>query len=110
VNAKDLETLSSNGLSYLILCTIFVAFIRKIRGDAKVQITWAVDELLDLDIRNIGTLLKMLQKNGIVLVSACPDADMDVLLHFKKRYKVMRNDNIPEVAEPEIDMGAGTYV
>ncbi len=110
VNAKDLETLSSNGLSYLILCTIFVAFIRKIRGDANVQITWAVDELLDLDIRNIGTLLKMLQKNGIVLVSACPDADMDVLLHFKKRYKVMRNENIPEVAEPEIDMGAGTYV
>lgn len=101
----DLEKLSSNGLSYLILCTIFVAFIRKIRGDASVQITWAVDELLDLDSRNIHDLLIMLQQNGICLFSACPEANLDILVQFAKLYRVQRTANHPEIVEFVIDMG-----
>lgn len=101
----DLEKLSSNGLSYLILCTIFVAFIRKIRGDANVQITWAVDELLDLDSRNIHDLLAMLQQNGIRLFSACPEANLDILVQFAKLYRVQRTANYPEIVEFVIDMG-----
>ncbi len=101
----DLEKLSSNGLSYLILCTIFVAFIRKIRGDASVQITWAVDELLDLDSRNIHDLLLMLQQNGIRLFSACPEANLDILVQFAKLYRVQRTANHPEIVEFVIDMG-----
>lgn len=101
----DLEKLSSNGLSYLILCTIFVAFIRKIRGDASVQITWAVDELLDLDSRNIHYLLLMLQQNGIRLFSACPEANLDILVQFAKLYRVQRSANHPEIVEFVIDMG-----
>jgi hypothetical protein len=101
----DLEKLSSNGLSYLILCTIFVAFIRKIRGDANVQITWAVDELLDLDSRNIHDLLNMLQQNGIRLFSACPEANLDILTQFAKRYRVQRTANQPEIVEFVVDMG-----
>ncbi|MFZ5523373.1 MAG: ATP-binding protein [Pseudomonadota bacterium] len=101
----DLEKLSSNGLSYLILCTIFVAFIRKIRGDANVQITWAVDELLDLDSRNIHDLLNMLQQNGICLFSACPEANLDILVQFAKLYRVQRTANYPEIVEFVVDMG-----
>lgn len=101
----DLEKLSSNGLSYLILCTIFVAFIRKIRGEASVQITWAVDELLDLDSRNIHDLLIMLQENGIRLFSACPEANLDILVQFAKLYRVQRTANHPEIVEFVIDMG-----
>lgn len=101
----DLEKLSSNGLSYLILCTIFVAFIRKIRGEAKVQITWAVDELLDLDSRNIHDLLVMLKENGIRLFSACPEANLDILVQFDKLYRVQRTANHPELVEFVIDMG-----
>lgn len=101
----DLEKLSSNGLSYLILCTIFVAFIRKIRGDANVQITWAVDELLDLDSRNIHDLLVMLKENGIRLFSACPEANLDILVQFAKLYRVQRTANHPELVEFVLDMG-----
>lgn len=101
----DLEKLSSNGLSYLILCTIFVAFIRKIRGEASVQITWAVDELLDLDSRNIHDLLLMLQQNGIRLFSACPEANLDILVQFAKLYRVQRTANHPEIVEFVIAMG-----
>jgi len=102
----DLEKLSSNGLSYLILCTIFVAFIRKIRGDANVQITWAVDELLDLDSRNIHDLLSMLRQNGICLFSACPEANLDILVQFAKLYRVQRTANYPEIVEFVVDMGS----
>jgi hypothetical protein len=101
----DLEKLSSNGLSYLILCTIFVAFIRKIRGEANVQITWAVDELLDLDSRNIHDLLLMLKENNIRLFSACPEANLDILVQFEKLYRVQRTANHPEIVEFVIDMG-----
>lgn len=101
----DLEKLSSNGLSYLILCTIFVAFIRKIRGEANVQITWAVDELLDLDSRNIHDLLVMLKENDIRLFSACPEANLDILVQFDKLYRVQRTANHPEIVEFVIDMG-----
>jgi len=101
----ELEKLSSNGLSYLILCTIFVAFIRKIRGEANVQITWAVDELLDLDSRNIHDLLVMLKENGIRLFSACPEANLDILVQFAKLYRVQRTANHPEIVEFVLDRG-----
>lgn len=104
-NKVDLEKLSSNGLSYLILCSIFVAFLRKIRGGAKVQITWSVDELLDLDSRNIQDLLAMLKDNGICLFSACPDANLDIMRQFKQKYRVQRVGNQPELVECEVDMG-----
>lgn len=101
----DLDRLSSNGLSYLILCIIFVAFVRKIRGDANVLITWSVDEILDLDPQNISDLLAMLRKNGITLVSACPPAEVDILVQFEHRYRVERQGRYPEILECEIDMG-----
>ena len=99
VDGPGLKELSSNGLSYLILTTICVAFLRMIRGDAKVQLTIAVDELLDLDVRNIGILVQMLRDNGIDLVSACPDAAVDVMTHFPNRYRVIRNEDGPEIQQ-----------
>lgn len=110
VDGPGLKELSSNGLSYLILTTICVAFLRMIRGDAKVQLTIAVDELLDLDIRNIGILVQMLRDNGIDLVSACPAAEVDVMMHFKNRYKVIRNENGPEILQAELAEEAFDYV
>lgn len=93
----DLGNVSSNGLSYLILCTIFVAFVRKIRGSANVQILWSVDELLDLDSRNIYDLLAMLNENNIRLFSACPEANVEILNRFSKIYRVQRTGNKPEI-------------
>ncbi|APW48689.1 ATP-binding protein [Rhodoferax antarcticus] len=55
--ASDLEAVSSNGLSYLVLATIFVAFINRIRRSAKVNIIWALDELKDLDSGNVVALV-----------------------------------------------------
>ena len=74
-----------------------------IRGDTDCRITLAVDELLDLDKRNIGILVKMLRDNGIDLVSACPAAEVDVMLCFPHRYMVTREGDQPLIAEAIIE-------
>lgn len=109
-DAKALHDLSSNGLSYLILTTISVAFLHMIRGKAKAHLTLAVDELLDLDVRNIGILVQMLRDNGIDLVSACPDADVDVMVNFQNRYRVDRDEMGPCLLEADLDDEELLYV
>ena len=112
--AADLERVSSNGLSYLILCVIFIAFINRIRRQASVQIVWALDELKDLDIGNIEALLDILRRNHITLVSAFPDPDADVLALFRHRYSIEEGRRLLEVRlsakesadEESIDEGA----
>jgi len=86
--AADLERVSSHGLSYLILCVIFIAFINRIRRQAPVEVVWALDELKDLDLGNIEALLTILRRNRITLVSAFPDPDAEVLALFRHRFSV----------------------
>jgi len=95
--AADLERVSSNGLSYLILCVIFIAFINRIRRHAQVQVVWALDELKDLDIGNIEALLVTLKRNAITLVSAFPDPDVDVLRLFPHRFSIEEGRRLVEV-------------
>ncbi len=95
--ASDLEAVSSNGLSYLVLATIFVAFINRIRRDAKVNIVWALDELKDLDAGNVVGLVDLLERNNITLVSAFPDPDPDTLALFKHRFTVEPDRRLAEV-------------
>ena len=95
--AADLERVSSNGLSYLILCVIFIAFINRIRRQARVEIVWALDELKDLDIGNIEALLAILRRNAITLVSAFPDPDAEVLALFRHRFSVEEGRRLLEV-------------
>lgn len=94
--ANDLDKLSSNGLSYLIMCTIFVAFVRKIRGNAKTQITWSIDELLNISPSNIHELINMLRANGIQPLSACPTfVNSDVMDLFENTYEVVKMNDQP---------------
>jgi hypothetical protein len=95
--ASDLETISSNGVSYLILCNIFVAFINRIRRHKEVGIVWALDELKDLDSGNITRLLELLTRNHISLACAFPDPDSDTLVQFKHRFSVEADRRLAEV-------------
>lgn len=95
--ASDLEAVSSNGLSYLVLVIIFVAFINRIRRQAPVNIVWALDELKDLDSGNIPALLDLLRRNNITLVSAFPDPDPETLALFKHRFTVEPDRRLAEV-------------
>ena len=95
--ATDLEAVSSNGLSYLILVMIFVAFINRIRRHTPVNIVWALDELKDLDSGNVPALLKLLHHNDITLVSAFPDPDPETLELFRHCYTVEPDRRLAEV-------------
>lgn len=109
--ASDLEAVSSNGLSYLVLATIFVAFINRIRKDANVNIVWALDELKDLDAGNVVGLVDLLERNNITLVSAFPDPDPDTLALFRHRFTVEPDRRLASVqlaAFPDLGMTAPT--
>ncbi len=86
--AEDLETISSHGLSYIVLVLIFIGFINRVRGKAAVNVTWALDEIKDLDVGNVELLMDILSRNNITLLSACPDPDPDVLDLFKNRCSI----------------------
>ncbi|WP_308636158.1 ATP-binding protein [Massilia brevitalea] len=115
--ASDLEAVSSNGLSYLVLVSIFIAFINRIRRDAAVNIVWSLDELKDLDSGNVNQLLALLKRNDITLVSAFPDPDTDTLALFKHRFTVEPDRRLAEVwidegdrAQENVDSNEATNV
>ena len=89
--STDLADISSNGVSYLILTTILVGFINIVRGKEPVQMVWALDELGNIDTRNVRNLLKMLNDNGITLISATPNADTGVRDSFTHRFRIMKD-------------------
>lgn len=86
--AADLKEISSNGLSYIILVLIFIGFINRVRGDASINVVWALDELKDLDAGNVETLFDILSRNNITLICACPDPDPDTLSLFANRRSI----------------------
>lgn len=92
--AEDLESISSNGLSYIVIVLIFVGFINRIRGSASVNVVWALDEIKDLDLGNVELLMDILRRNNITLVSACPDPDPDVLALFRNRRSIKLDRSI----------------
>ena len=104
--AGDLETISSNGLSYLILCNIFVAFINRIRKNKNIALVWALDELKDLDSANVSRLLELLKQENISLACAFPDPDNETLVQFKHCFSVEPDRRLAQVQpftfEPEL--------
>jgi len=97
----QLKAVSSNGVSYLILCMVFVGLLRKIRGKEKIKLVWALDELRDLDHGNVKVLLEFLEKNDIHLLSAFPDPDPDILSLFKHQYAIKDGRKIATFKMPE---------
>ena len=88
-NEAALVRMSSNGLSYLILCVVMIGFINSIRGKEKIVIPFVVDELKDLSVGNATALLNLLAQNNINIVSAFPDVDPDLAPLFNKNYKIL---------------------
>ncbi|TJZ74224.1 ATP-binding protein [Chitiniphilus eburneus] len=94
--AEDLEHISSNGLSYIVMVLLFMAFINRVRGTASVNIVWSLDEIGSLDTGNTVTLVNILKRNNITLVTACPDPKPDVLATFKHRRAISADRRIYE--------------
>lgn len=114
-NESDLKQVSSNGLSYLVLCLIFVAFANRARRNneaADIWLTWALDEIGTIDEGNSKALLAMLNRNCIRLVSASPEAKESLQNLFDHRYEVLQDfeirrilgeDELPDLAADTVD-------
>jgi len=85
---KELEDVSSTGLSYLALITFFTGLTTMLRPDASTVITWPVDELGELHSENIQAMLEMLNQHGIQIITASPSTDKSVLQLFDHLYEI----------------------
>ncbi len=105
-NEHELEHMSSNGLSYIILCVILIGFVNRIRRKDPVVVPFVVDELKDLSYINAKTLLELLSSNNITMVSAFPDVDMDLAELFTRNYKILQGRQIGLIELEEDEMEA----
>jgi len=92
-NARQLKKISSTGLSYLAMLSLFAGILGMLRGQSESpsQIILPVDELGELAAENVDLLLKMFSDNHITMLSASPSTDRHILSLYKRHYKIKDN-------------------
>lgn len=84
--ASELENISSEGLTSLVLITLMTALLNTIRGAEPVHVPWVTDEVGKFDPRNFLALMHMLQDNRIDVVTASPELGPAQQAMFSQRY------------------------
>ncbi len=92
-NARQLKKISSTGLSYLAMLSLFAGILGMLRGNGEnaSQIILPVDELGELAAENVDLLLKMFNENHISILSASPSTDRHILSLYHRHYKLKDN-------------------
>ena len=89
--AKNLKDLSSNGLTFLLICALYISLIHLAREGQNINIHWPVDEMSKLSNKNIHLLLKVMNENHIAMVSAAPDLSTSIASEFRSIYRIARD-------------------
>lgn len=89
--ARELEDLSSNGLTFLLICALYISLINEARDNQEIEVHWPVDEMSKLSNTNIHLLMKVMNQNNIVMVSAAPDLSPAVAIEFKNIYRIAKD-------------------
>jgi hypothetical protein len=84
--SSELESISSDGLTSLILITLLTALLNTVRKGEPVHVPWVTDEVARLDSKNFVGLMKMLQENHIDVVTASPELGITQLAMFSHHY------------------------
>ncbi|WP_163931776.1 ATP-binding protein [Paraferrimonas sp. SM1919] len=100
-NARQLKKISSTGLSYLAMLSLFCGLLGMLREACKIpsHIILPVDELGELAAENIELLLNMFSDNNIQMLSASPATDRQILILYKTHYK-LQNQKIYQAKVP----------
>tara|TARA_R110001583_G_C5670239_1_gene410769 strand:+ start:3867 stop:7595 length:3729 start_codon:yes stop_codon:yes gene_type:complete len=93
-NDRDFNDSSSNGLSFLAICVVFIGMSRYLCPDRTIQLTWPIDELAVLSPNNVARLFAMMKEENIAMFSAFPSADPNMLRHFDNRLSLDRSHGI----------------
>lgn len=86
---QDMDGISSNGVSYLIIILIYNALVNLLRGGTEDVLVWPIDELKDFDLHNTKAMISQLNQDNIRILSAFPDADPAVLRYFQNLYQAI---------------------
>lgn len=84
--ANQLENISSEGLTSLVLITLMTALLNTIRGDDPVHVPWITDEVGRFDPKNFVALMERLRDNRIDVVTASPELGPAQQAMFAQRY------------------------
>jgi Protein of unknown function (DUF3584) len=84
--ASQLENISSEGLTSLVLVTLMTALLNTIRGTDPVHVPWVTDEVGRFDPKNFVALMERLRDNRIDVVTASPELGPAQQAMFAHRY------------------------
>lgn len=84
--ASELESISSEGLTSLVLITLMTALLNTIRGAEPVHVPWVTDEVGKFDPKNFRALMERLRDNRIDVVTASPELGPAQQAMFAQRY------------------------
>jgi Protein of unknown function (DUF3584) len=109
-SAKELEKISSNGLTAIALISLLSGLLNVIRGDQEIYIPWATDEVGRFDGGNFQHLMQMMSENKIDAVTASPSLTPASYAYFAHRYVFKPQGVIAEYrprinGTPEMAMG-----
>lgn len=105
--ATELEHISSNGLTSIILITLLSGLLNMIRGTERVHVAWVTDEVGKFDGKNFIALMQLLKDNLIDVVTASPDISPLHYKRFANRYKLddggVIRVYVPKQAAPKLE-------
>jgi hypothetical protein len=103
--ASELENISSEGLTSLVLITLLTALLNTIRGSEPVHVPWVTDEVGKFDPTNFTALMRMLQENRIDVVTASPELGAAQQAMFARLYLFQDRGRIQEYSPRAIATG-----
>lgn len=113
-SAKELEKISSNGLTAIALISLLSGLLNVIRGDQEIYIPWATDEVGRFDGGNFQHLMQMMAENKIDAVTASPALTPASYAYFAHRYVFKPQGVIaeyrPRITQPLADLNTSTEV
>lgn len=100
--ASELENISSEGLTSLVLITLMTALLNTIRGAEPVHVPWVTDEVGKFDPKNFRALMQRLRDNRIDVVTASPELGPTQQAMFAQRYLFEDKGRIREYKPLEV--------
>ncbi len=109
-NDKELNNIDSEGLSFLILLTLYMAIKNTMQRDSKVTLLWAIDELGKLHHENIEALMTMLKREQVDFLCAEPHTNPKVLSLFKHIYTIQKTGRVQKIDSQLADHPAKMFL
>lgn len=105
--ASELEGISSEGLTSLVLITLMTALLNTIRGAEPVHVPWVTDEVGKFDPNNFRALMQRLRDNLIDVVTASPELGPAQQAMFAQRYLFEDRGRIREYRPMPLNLNEG---